>query len=135
MSESIRSVDLCERDTNGAEPQGDEMTGPGCNRSVPLGEIEQHFWLTRSVARVMGVNFSEAMAEERMSREDYSELVTQCRAAGCAHDCTAWLAEQTGQTGEAPAFCANAAFLNALRHAGQKPDVPLGWWRRTGRSN
>ena len=86
-------------------------------RPSPLGDIERHFWLNRSVARVMGVNLSEAMAEGRLSEAEYSALITRCRAGGCAVMCEAWLATQTGEVTEAPSHCANACALNNLRQS------------------
>lgn len=83
-------------------------------KHVRLGEIEKHFWLTRSVARCMGVSLSEAMAEGRLTAQAYSEMVTQCRAADCSEKCALWLARQQGQASAAPVFCANTKALDAL---------------------
>ena len=81
-----------------------------------LGDIDVHFWLTRSVARTVGVNLSEAMAARRLSPEDYSAMVTRCREADCATRCAEWLGEQeNGRAPRPPAFCAHADQLRALR--------------------
>lgn len=82
---------------------------------VKLGEIERHFWLTRSVARMIGVNLSEAMADGRLTEQGYTDLVARCRTGGCCATCEAWLATQTGRAEAAPAHCANADALNRLR--------------------
>ncbi len=82
---------------------------------VPIGDIEKHFWLTRSVARCMGVSFTEAMAEGRMSSHQFAELITGCRAAHCHEKCALWLACQQTRADAAPDFCANADVLNGLR--------------------
>lgn len=82
---------------------------------VSLGEIERHFWLTRSVARCMGVSLSEAMVEGTLSEQGYAELITRCRASGCAQHCQLWLAEQQQEAKAAPEFCANAGALNGLK--------------------
>ena len=82
---------------------------------IPLGDIEKHFWLTRSVARCMGLSLSEAMAEGRMSEQGYAELVTRCRAAHCQAACEHWLAAQQCRAQAAPDFCANAETLDNLR--------------------
>lgn len=82
---------------------------------VKLGEIERHFWLTRSVARVMKLSFADAMAEGDLTAKDYAEIVTRCRAGGCSMMCEAWLACQTDHVDQAPPHCANAAILNALK--------------------
>lgn len=80
-----------------------------------LGDIEKHFWLTRSVARCMGVSLTEAMVEGRLSANDYAEMVTRCRAAECSKNCTIWLSIQQSQAIAAPEFCANAKTFNELR--------------------
>ncbi|MCB1363363.1 MAG: hypothetical protein KDK02_04530 [Rhodobacteraceae bacterium] len=81
----------------------------------PLGRIERHFWLTRSVARVMGISLSDCMAEGLLSESGYGELITRCRASGCDTICEAWLATQTDRAERAPAHCANAEILDRLR--------------------
>ncbi|MDA7966087.1 DUF6455 family protein [Ruegeria sp.] len=80
----------------------------------PLGDIEKHFWLTRSVARCMGLSLSEAMAEGKLSAQDYAEMVTRCRAAECSEPCQAWLALRQARAETAPDFCVNAGKLNEL---------------------
>ncbi len=87
------------------------MDGAG----IKLGEIERHFWLTRSVAKVVGVNLSEEMAIGSISPADYSEMVTRCRAGGCDEICQQWLARQTGRDVQAPPHCAHRDVLNQLR--------------------
>lgn len=82
---------------------------------IPLGDIERHFWLTRSVARTIGVSFTEVLAEKRLTEEGYAELITRCRAAGCTERCQLWLACQQGRAEAAPEFCTNAEALNRLR--------------------
>ena len=84
------------------------------NRDV-LGDVEKHFWLTRSVARCMNISLTEAMTEGRMSAEQYSQIVTRCRAADCSGQCEVWLSQQQAQAASAPEFCANADNLNALK--------------------
>ncbi|MCG7519358.1 DUF6455 family protein [Ruegeria sp. Ofav3-42] len=80
-----------------------------------LGDVQKHFWLTRSVARCMNESFSEAMAEGRLSADEYAEIVTRCRAAGCSSQCELWLSAQQSEARSAPEFCANAQKLNALK--------------------
>lgn len=80
-----------------------------------LGDVEKHFWLTRSVARCMNVSLTEAMAEGRLSSNGYAEIVTRCRASGCSGQCELWLSQQQSQANSAPEFCANAETLNALK--------------------
>ncbi|MCU9839254.1 DUF6455 family protein [Ruegeria sp. WL0004] len=82
---------------------------------IPLGDIERHFWLTRSVARSMGVSFTEAMVQGKVTENDYAEVVTRCRAADCSEKCQHWLATQNCSARTAPEFCVNADLLNRLR--------------------
>ncbi|WP_170753320.1 DUF6455 family protein [Ruegeria lacuscaerulensis] len=80
-----------------------------------LGEVEMHFWLTRSMARCIDLSLSEAMAEGRLSTDDYATMVTRCRASKCSGQCARWLADQQAGADKAPGFCANAETLNALK--------------------
>ncbi|WP_298852397.1 DUF6455 family protein [uncultured Ruegeria sp.] len=82
---------------------------------IALGDIEKHFWLTRSISRCMGISMTEAMAEGRLSPDGYAELVTRCRAAGCDVQCEHWMSTQQGPVARAPEFCANAETLNRLK--------------------
>ncbi|TMV10369.1 hypothetical protein FGK63_01575 [Ruegeria sediminis] len=82
---------------------------------ISLGDIEKHFWLTRSVARCMDVSLSEAMAEGRLTEQGYAEMVTRCRAADCHRQCELWLATRQACAEAAPEFCANADVLNRLK--------------------
>ncbi len=78
------------------------------------GEFERHFWLTRSVARMIGVNLSDAMADARISADDYCDMVTTCMRCECRETCESWLAAQPGKADRAPDHCANAPVLNRL---------------------
>ncbi len=79
-----------------------------------LGDIEKHFWLTRSVARCVGVSLTEAMADGKLTPFDYAQMVTRCRAATCSERCQIWLAAQQAKATKAPEFCANASVFNDL---------------------
>lgn len=76
-----------------------------------------HFWLTRSVGRCMGLNFTHALEEGRLSVDAYQELVTACCRCPHVRSCEAWLGRQSGEIGSSPApeFCCNSATLEALR--------------------
>lgn len=81
-----------------------------------LDDIEQSFWLNRSVARAIGVNLSDALAKGHLSPDDYSVMVTRCHAQGCHAACQRWLAAQTGERPkQPPEYCANAEVLAWLR--------------------
>ncbi len=85
---------------------------------APLGDPAVHFWLTRSMARTLGVSFSEAMACGALSAADYAKMVTDCRKCPCVGDCQAWLGAQGGLAMEAPEFCCHAKVLLELAEAG-----------------
>jgi len=82
-----------------------------------LGDPATHFWLTRSMARSLGVSLSEAMAESVLSPADYAQMVTRCRSCPRVHDCQAWLGAQTGKVDAAPEFCCHAEALRDLIHS------------------
>ncbi len=79
-----------------------------------LGDPNRAFWLTRSVARAIGVNLSDAMQLGELSAADYSAMVTRCRMCAHADTCEAWLAANGAGAERAPGHCANADLLNAL---------------------
>lgn len=79
-----------------------------------LGDPNLHFWLTRSMARTVRVNLSDALAAGELTPVHYAEMVTKCRRCPHASACQAWLAENAAGACEVPAHCANADILNAL---------------------
>lgn len=82
----------------------------------PLGDIEQHFWLTRSMARTVGVSLGDAVASGLLPPDEYSRMVTRCRQSNCAKRCADWLGAQAdGQASRPPQFCAHCDQLSALR--------------------
>jgi len=83
-----------------------------------LGDPNLAFWLTRSVARAVGVNLSEAMHEGALSAADYTAMVTRCRMCAHVDTCQAWLAIHGAAAERVPDHCANADLLNGLSHAG-----------------
>lgn len=81
------------------------------------GSTDLHFWLTRSVGRCIGLNFSKAIDTGQLSPDDYLGLVDACRACPHVTSCQHWLGGQRGEVTSArpPEFCANARELDALR--------------------
>ena len=86
---------------------------------LPLGDPAMHFWLTRSAARAMGVNLSEAMASGHLTPKDYCEMVTNCRGCGAVEACQNWLATEAIPRCAAFDACLNKGVLERLK------DVPL----------
>lgn len=89
-----------------------------------LGDPVRHFWMTRSVARMMGLSLSDAIAEGRLRLETYEAMVTSCRRCPQVGTCEGWLARQTGDAAEAPAGCANGVVLNVLKQGAPAPRQP-----------
>lgn len=79
-----------------------------------FGDPHLHFWLTRSVARAMGVSLSDAMASDRLSPKAYADLITACRGCVLVETCKGWLAGQTTLAGNAPPGCVNTQVLEGL---------------------
>lgn len=80
-----------------------------------VSEIERHFWLTRSMARTVGVNLSEAIATGVIAPDEYGRMVNRCHQSNCASRCTEWLGQQGGGSPAGPPpFCAHSAQLKAL---------------------
>lgn len=79
-----------------------------------LGDPNRAFWLTRSVARAIGVSLSDAMSEGMLTPNDYSDMVTRCRMCPHTDRCERWLAANGAGAARAPDHCANAEMLNSL---------------------
>ncbi|MEP2532750.1 DUF6455 family protein [Shimia sp.] len=80
----------------------------------PLGDPAKHFWLTRSVARALGLSLSEAMAEGTLTAAGYADLVTRCRTCTRVQDCETWLSECGGSSDIAPECCMHKCMLETL---------------------
>jgi len=82
-----------------------------------LADPDLAFWRTRSVARTVGLNLSEAMRGGALSTAEYAVMVERCRKCQHARACTDWLAVNGAGADHVPEHCANAATLNALTPA------------------
>ncbi|WP_203595261.1 DUF6455 family protein [Salipiger sp. PrR002] len=80
-----------------------------------LGDTARHFWMTRSVARVMGVNLSAALREGRLRAEEYEVMVAACRGCALVEQCEKWLAVQHNVAKAPPPGCRIAGPLTRLR--------------------
>lgn len=80
-----------------------------------LGDPARHFWITRSVARALGVSLSDAIADGLMTGDDYARMVTRCRTCQHVSACEQWLGQQAERAGQAPDWCLNLSdFSRAL---------------------
>lgn len=80
-------------------------------------ELDVAFWLTRSIGRSIGLNFSDAMNEGRLEPDEFASLITICRACPNSTRCQTWLGQAGGPKGakRPPEFCPNAAALQSLK--------------------
>ena len=81
-----------------------------------MGFIASPFaWgLTRGMARVLGINLVEAVAEGWFSRRDLAEMVETCETCEEMRRCTVFLG-LTPRAESLPAFCANKHRIEALQ--------------------
>ncbi|MBC7146439.1 MAG: hypothetical protein H5U24_13705 [Thioclava marina] len=77
--------------------------------------IDLNFWLTRGMARRIGVNISEAMHDGFLTQADFAQMITTCRTCGRTELCLAILAEKGADPEPIPEDCPNSAILNSLR--------------------
>jgi hypothetical protein len=79
-----------------------------------LGDPNRHFFMTRSVARVMGLSLNEAMQTGDLAPATYANMVTTCRGCALVEACEEWLACQTSTSATPPPGCCNADLLSRL---------------------
>lgn len=89
-----------------------------------LGDPGRHFWMTRSVARAMGISLSAVMADGRLSSDDYAHMVDQCRMCLLVRNCETWLGSvRIGKADAAPDGCLNADSFQRVK--GDGTEVPM----------
>lgn len=78
------------------------------------GDIDLNFWLTRSLARRMGVNLTETMHHGFLTQEDFARMISSCRC--CVHGAArmSFLSENKGPADTAPGYCCNGEILSEL---------------------
>lgn len=77
--------------------------------------IDLNFWITRGMARRLGLNLSEAMHDGFLTQADFTKMITTCRTCGRTEFCLAVLAEKGEGPEPIPQDCPNAEILNSLR--------------------
>jgi hypothetical protein len=81
--------------------------------------LDMHFWLTRGMARRLGVNLTEALQQGVITRGDYADLLARCRACADTQACIEFLAEHPDRAAAPPEGCLEADVLNELRKLGE----------------
>jgi hypothetical protein len=87
---------------------------------LPLGDPDRHFWLARSVARLMQIDFHAAIIHGDLDRETYRGLINRCRTCRRVTACEAWLALSCGRADAPPEGCVIAPDLIALKQLTQR---------------
>ncbi len=81
-------------------------------------KLDEHYWLTRGMARALGLSLSGALRDKRLTGDDLSLMVARCVACGRKADCTQWLAHHGAGAPDLPGYCAIAPDLRALAKEG-----------------
>lgn len=76
-------------------------------------EAPKAWGLTRGMARVVGVNLTDAVVDGWLTRIELGRLVDRCQSCGHAADCTDFLAHSVAAP-SLPTFCCNKAGIEAL---------------------
>lgn len=79
------------------------------------GNPDLHFWITRGIARRLGVNLSANLQEGVLTRADLAGMVDRCRQCDGVAGCLAYLSENPDRAPAPPDWCRNAALLAELR--------------------
>lgn len=86
--------------------------------NVPFTAVEpldRHYWLARSVARVIGADPTRALAQGRIDSDTYADMIVTCRNGNCSAICLRWLGDPSSDRSSAPRGCAIAEILERLR--------------------
>lgn len=79
------------------------------------GNTDLHFWITRGMARRMGVNLTEAVHDGFLTQAEFADMITRCRECAGVDGCMSYLSDNDRATGSAPDWCCNRSILNNLR--------------------
>ena len=80
---------------------------------IGYADAPRAWWLTRGMARVAGVNLSQAVLDGWLSRDELSRIIAACESCPKGGSCEGWLATSGPET-EMPAFCPNKASIESL---------------------
>lgn len=69
--------------------------------------------LTRHMARLLGINLVEGVADGWLRHSEVAGMVDVCDSCGLSEHCRAWIAV-TPRAQSLPAYCANKSALEAL---------------------
>lgn len=103
--------------STGFDPAEPQNTGVAAMAPLilRLGDPERHFWLVRSVARVMGLSLGAVVARGHLDRDGYRALVNRCRTCDLVAGCERWLAGAAEEGEASPPGCLVAPELERLK--------------------
>lgn len=76
-------------------------------------EAPRAWWLTRGMARIAGVNLSQAVVDGWLTRAELGEIIGRCAGCSRSAECDGWVA-QSGPARQMPGFCPNKPAIEAL---------------------
>lgn len=71
--------------------------------------------LARSMAEATGLDLSEAQRCGSLTADEVSDLFQSCRRCNSWQDCPTWMNENGLGAVQAPGFCRNRPFFDAVR--------------------
>lgn len=80
-----------------------------------LDPSDCHYWLTQAMARTAGVSLVGAIAERKISENDFVGMVARCCACKNSDSCVQWMAGGAAAAQDVPAYCLNHEIIEALR--------------------
>ena len=80
-----------------------------------LGDPDRHFFMTRSVARVMGLNLTDEIQSGHLQPDTYAEMVARCQGCALVEACEEWLSSQSSISAAPPPGCRIGVLLARLR--------------------
>ena len=79
-----------------------------------LGNVMDHFWRVKLMAKATHVDLVGALGQGAMSHEDWADIVNTCRGCTWAAKCDQWLSHNETAVC-APETCLNRARFDAVR--------------------
>ncbi|MBP9184842.1 MAG: hypothetical protein KBF78_17035 [Fuscovulum sp.] len=80
---------------------------------IGFSEAPRAWWLTRGMARIIGVNLSQAVVDGWLSRDELAGIVARCEGCRLQTSCDRWLA-LSGRERSMPDFCPNKPVIESL---------------------
>lgn len=83
--------------------------------SAHLGDPALHFFITRGVAKALGLNLGDALRTGQLEPDTYARMVARCRGCARVGACQQWLADSSVPHQAPPEYCQNASEFRSLK--------------------